>query len=129
MVLKRFEFGEVGFFHAMDLLGDLTDEEKTSVKRVESEFDKVLSIPDVFLQTKQKNLYSFFTPKGLDRFENCMNVLLRLFRRVEDSGIGELADIEIASESARIVYQDGYQAVVEMLPSEIEELRKKAANR
>ena len=130
MKLTRFEFGEVGFFHAIDLLHespDLSEEERRELAWAEKEFQTCLEEPPVLSQKKDnpRDWYCFFTPEGLERFKDCLDIMWNLFYNLEEAGLGDIVEINVDSSSFEVVWQDEYQAVVSVPKDTIMALRKK----
>ena len=128
MKLTRFEFGEVGFFHATDLLHespDLSEEERRDLEWAEKEFQVCLEEPSCFLEEENpRERYCFFTPEGLERFKDCLDIMCNLFYELEEAGLGEVVEMEVDSDSARVIWQDDFQAVVRLFPHEMRALRE-----
>lgn len=121
--LTRYEFGDTGIFQAMGLLYDmeLSQREVISLVQTDNQFNALLNIPDIFDQ--HKSVYSFFTPKGLDYFKKPLNALLKLYKKAEDIGFGEIKEISIDKSQLSIVCEDEFQVIAQIPLKELSKMR------
>ena len=121
--LTRYEFGDTGIFQAMSLLYDmeLSQREVISLVQTDNQFNDLLNVPDIFDQ--HESVYSFFTPKGLDYFNKPLNALLKLYKKAEDIGFGEIKEISIDKSQLSIVYEDEFQVIAQIPLKELTKIR------
>ena len=124
-LLTRYEFGDTGIFQAMNILYDmeLSQREVISLVQTENQFNTLLTIPDIFDQ--QKSVYSFFTSKGLDYFKKPLHSLLKLYKKAENIGFGEIVEISVDKSNLNVVYEDEFQVLAILPRKALEKIKQK----
>ena len=116
MRATRFEFGNTGLFHALDLL-DECDMERNDAEDYEyakREFENDLDIPDILNPKYNIKTQSFFTDLGLDAFKTPIDILCNLFiKYAENTGLGKLKEITKDITENTIIYKDDYQIIIQ----------------
>lgn len=112
MKLTRFSFGETGIFHALPLLEDcLEPADYEDMKWAERQFDKLLTIPEIVEKEKTS---SFFTPKGIQKFQEPLEILRDLFYQIEEFGIGTFEQKIVNYKEVKnlVIYEDEFQVIL-----------------
>ncbi len=106
----RYEFGNVGIFHALEML-DACDMERNDAEDLywaEEKMDRKLFAPS----SASPRTY-FFTEKGDTDFSDALMIMERCFRKyLEDAGLGEFKKIKLNISPTDFVYQDEYQFAI-----------------
>lgn len=120
-MLTRYEFGDTGIFHSLQLLDGINMEitDKEEFKEADNNFEKNLPCPPplLFSESNQLRTKSYFTEKGVKRFQKDIDTYIYLFEKyLVPSGIGEISISKIPNAKKKdIVYQDEYQTVIRIL--------------
>ena len=107
MKVKRFEFGDVGIFHAMDILEECEMEfsDQEDLEWAQRQFEEFLFCP-----RPSEPWIFYFTEEGLEKFKEPLETILNLFKNAaEEAGLGTLNETEVDIPNTLICYNDRYQ--------------------
>ena len=111
----RFEFGDVGIFHALNELEncDMSLGDEFDLEWAERQFEEDLNVPDMLAPGNKIKTRSYFTEEGMTAFKEAIDILYNLFvTYMEDAGLGEISEITEEIPDDLIVYKDDYQFLI-----------------